>query len=99
MSNAMRKSILVLLTAVLCLPAFSQESSGPLSLIPEPVSQQVAPGRFNLPTTVLIEAPGQPELVQTLTDLKTRLSTPTGYTVNISHESSTSAAIRLVLNK
>jgi hexosaminidase len=99
MSNVMRKSILVLLTAVICLPAFSQESSGPLSLIPEPVSQQLNSGRFNLPTTVLIEAPGQPELAQTLTDLKTRLSTPTGYTVNISHENSPTAVIRLELNK
>ena len=99
MSNVMRKIILFLLTAAICLPAFSQESSGPLSLIPEPVSQQLTAGRFTLPTSVLIEAPGQPELAQTLTDLKTRLSTPTGYTVNISHESSPSAAIRLVLNK
>ena len=47
----------------------------------------------------MIEAPGQSELAQTLTDLKTRLSTPTGYTVNISHETNPSASIRLILNK
>jgi len=99
MSNAMRKSILVLLTAVICLPAFSQQSSGPIFVIPEPVSQKLNQGVFTLPGSMVIEAPGEPELAQTLTDLKTRLSTATGYTVNISHETNPSAVIRLVLNK
>src|SRR5580692_11597952 len=99
MSTVMRKLILSLLTASICFPALSQEPSGPLSLIPEPVSQQLSPGHFTLPASILIEAPGQPELAQTLNDLKTRLSTPTGYTVNISHETNPSAAIRLLLNK
>jgi hexosaminidase len=95
----MRKLILSLLTCPIFLSAFSQVQNNPLSLIPEPVSQQLTSGRFILPTTVLIEAPGVPELASTLTDLKTRLSTPTGYTVNISHESGSPAAIRLILNK
>jgi len=99
MSNVMRNLLLSLLTVSICLPAFSQESSGPLSLIPEPVSQQLNPGHFTLPATILIEAPGQSELTRTLEDLKNRLSMPTGYTVSITREANPAATIRLILNK
>ena len=95
----MRKVILALLTASVCLPALSQDQNRPLSLIPEPVSEQLSPGHFTLPASIRIEAPAQPELTQTLDDLKTRLTTPTGYTVNISHETNPGATIRLLLNK
>src|SRR5580658_2746810 len=95
----MRNILLSLLSAAICLPALSQESSGPLSLIPEPVSQQLNPGHFTLPTALSIEDPGVPELAQTLTDLAARLGLPTGYTVNFSHPPGVSATIRIILNK
>ncbi|HET6256423.1 MAG TPA: family 20 glycosylhydrolase [Puia sp.] len=95
----MRNLVLALLTATICLPAFSQDASGPLSLIPEPVSQQLAQGRFTLPASILIEAPTQPELGHTLEDLKARLSIPTGYTVSFTHETNAAPSIRLILNK
>ena len=95
----MRNFLLALLTATICLSARSQDQSGPVSLIPQPVSEQRAAGRFMLPATIQIEAPAQAELTHTLDELKTHLSTPTGYTVNISHEANLSATIRLLLNK
>src|SRR5580700_889708 len=95
---AMRNALLALLTAMtatICLPAHSQDQSGPLSLIPAPASLELAAGRFTLPSSISVEAPNQAELTHAVEELKTRLSTPTGYTVTISHEANPSATIRL----
>jgi len=59
----------------------------------------LAPGRFILPASITIEAPDQPSLAYTLEELRTRLSVPTGYTVNILHRPTGSATIKLILNK
>jgi len=59
----------------------------------------LAPGRFILPASITIEAPDQPSLAHTLEELRTRLSVPTGYTVNILHRPTGSATIKLILNK
>ena len=114
LSNAMRKTILSLSTTLLtCLIAFSQTPSDlaanrspgapvgvrSLSLIPEPVSQQVNPGHFILPAHILIDAPARPELTQTLQDLAISLGRPTGYSVVILKTSNPAATIRLLLNK
>jgi len=95
----MRNVLLALLTAMICLPARPQDPSGPISLIPAPVSQQLGTGRFTLPSSIVVEAPNQAELTHTLDELKTRLSTPTGYTVTITHDANPAATIRLNLNK
>ncbi|HXD76427.1 MAG TPA: family 20 glycosylhydrolase [Puia sp.] len=95
----MRKLLVTLLTAALGLPAFSQESSGALTLIPEPVSQQLGAGHFTLPTSIVVEAPAQPELGHTLEELKSRLGTPTGYPVTMTHDAHANATIRLLLNR
>lgn len=95
----MRRILLALLTAPIALFCSSQPPSGALSLIPEPVSRQLAPGRFILPASITIEAPDQPSLAHTLEELRTRLSVPTGYTVNILHRPTGSATIKLILNK
>jgi hexosaminidase len=98
LSNAMRKTILSLSATLLtCLIAFSQTPS--LSLIPEPVSQQVNPGHFILPARILIDAPARPELTQTLQDLANSLGRPTGYSVVVLKTSNPAATIRLLLNK
>jgi hexosaminidase len=94
----MRNLILSLLTSMICLPAISQ-NSGPLSLIPEPVSRQLAPGRFTLPASITIEAHDQQDLAHALEDLKARLSIPTGYDVSITRETNPASTIRLILNK
>src|SRR6185312_4051962 len=93
------KLLVTLLTAALGLPAFSQESSGALTLIPEPVSQQLGAGHFTLPTSIVVEAPAQPELGHTLEELKSRLGTPTGYPVTMTHDAHANATIRLLLNR
>src|SRR6202012_6014293 len=95
----MRKTFLSLLTAITCLHAFSQDAPALPAIIPEPVSQQVSPGHFVLPASILVEAPDQPGLAQTVPDLRTHLSVPTGFTVTISARSNPDAAIRLVLTK
>ena len=94
----MRTLLLALLAGFVTFSAFSQDSS-PLSLIPAPASVELTAGRFNLPSTILVEAPNLPELTHALDELKTRLSAPTGYTVTITHESTPAATIRLLLTK
>ena len=96
--QVMRKTFLSLLTAITCLHAFSQGAPALPAIIPEPVSQQVSPGHFVLPASILVEAPDQPGLAQTVQDLRTHLSVPTGFTVTISARANPDAAIRLVLN-
>lgn len=95
----MRNLLLCSLLSAICFPALSQEPSGPLSLIPEPVSQQLNSGHFTLPASILIAAPNQPELAHALDELKTRLTTPTGFSATITHQPDPAAAIRLILNK
>ena len=77
----MRKTILSFLTISSVLITTAQQPAASLPLIPEPVSQQVNPGHFILPGAILIDAPHQPDLLPTLRDLATRLTTPTGYSV------------------
>ncbi|HEV2354743.1 MAG TPA: glycoside hydrolase family 20 zincin-like fold domain-containing protein, partial [Puia sp.] len=95
----MTRLLVVLLTATIGIPGFSQGPSTALNLIPEPVSQQLTGGRFTLPSTIVVEAPNLPELGHTLEELKTRLSAPTGYTVTFTHEGNAAATIRLILNR
>ena len=97
----MRKKLLVLVATLASLALFAQEptASGPLALIPAPVSQTVNAGHFELPSSIVIEAQDQRDLAQTLQDLKTRLSVPTGYSVTVTQQSTPNATIRLVLNK
>src|SRR5579871_4079980 len=98
----MRTLLLALLAGMIGLSASvsaSAQDSSALSLIPAPVSQEVNQGHFTLPSTILVEAPSQPELGHTLDDLKTRLGRSTGYTVTLSHDANPAATIRLILNK
>lgn len=96
----MRTTFFLLLASLARLSVFSQdaESGGPISVIPAPVSQTINSGHFELPKSILIEARDQRDLTQTLEDLKTRLSVPTGYSVTVTRQSAPDAAIRLVLN-
>jgi hexosaminidase len=93
----MKKIFFSLLTISACLTAFSQDNSS--ALIPVPVSQQLNPGSFVLPKTIVIETPDQAELSASLANLKNHLGTPTGYAVSVSKQTNPAAPIRLVLNK
>ncbi|HVS97118.1 MAG TPA: family 20 glycosylhydrolase [Puia sp.] len=95
----MRTLLIALLAATIAQPGFSQAPAGPLSLIPEPVSQQLTPGRFTLPASITIEAPNDAALAHTVEDLQTRLSVPTGFNVTVTHKHTASATIQLFLNR
>lgn len=95
----MKKTLLAFFSLLVMTQAFSQEQAAPLALIPEPVSLQVNAGYFILPKTIVVEAPDQPALTQTLADLKTHLSLPTGYEVTVSKQANSAATVRLALNK
>ena len=87
-------SLLMICSAI---TGFSQTTEQP-ALIPAPVSQQLSTGFFTLPKAIVIEAKNQQTLSQPLSELKSHLSIPTGYTVTVASSNPT-AAIRLVLNR
>ena len=95
----MKKTLLAFLISFALTPAFSQEQASRIALIPQPVSLQVNTGTFILPKIITIEAPDQPDLAQTLTELKNHLSIPTGYAAPVIKATNPAAIIRLVLNK
>ncbi|MHA4810193.1 beta-N-acetylhexosaminidase [Flavitalea flava] len=95
----MKKTLLASSLFLVGLIAFSQEKAPLISIIPAPASLQIDQGHFVLPKTVVIEAPDQAELAQTLESLKNHLSVPTGYTVTISKKATGAATILLSLQK
>src|SRR5258708_1113211 len=95
----MKKTLLALLIPFSLMQAFSQDKTAQIALIPAPVSLQVDPGAFVLPKVITIEAPDQSNLTQTLTNLKTHLSIPTGYSVTVSKQANPAATVRLLLLK
>jgi len=90
----MRKILPSLLMICSSIAGFAQTTE-PSALIPIPASQQSSPGVFVLPKTIVIEAKNQQG--QPISDLKSHLTIPTGYTVTVSPSSPT-ATIRLILN-
>lgn len=92
----MKKILGLLLLCLVYVASFGQTD---IAVIPEPVSITTHDGHFTLPATIIIEAPGRPELAQTVAFLKDRLSSSTGYIVRVAHTSSSDASIRLELNK
>src|ERR1700759_5542966 len=88
LQTKMRTRSLLLLAMLASCSLFAQEPAtpGPIALIPAPVSQTTGAGKFELPATIVIEAQDQRDLAQSLQDLKTKLSVPTGYSVTISQQ-------------
>ena len=93
----MRKLTLLLLSVLVSLFAFSQDTS--LAIIPQPVSERLTGGHFVLPASILVETRDIKPLAHTLEDMKTHLSLPTGYSVTFANQFSPAATIRLVLDK
>lgn len=77
--------------------AFGQNNNTGIAIIPEPVNIAQNTGVFSLAGNITIEAGSQPELKETVTILKNRLSVPTGLPVTVSN-SAPAATVRLVLN-
>lgn len=92
----MKKWIAFVLLLV-CVNSFAQTSKN-IAIIPEPVSIRTAAGQFTLPQTVVIEAPAQPELKQTIAALQTHFTTAARRKILMS-KASPDATIRLQLNK
>ena len=98
------RTFLFLLTLLAGSSVFAQANagdgqSGPLALIPTPVNLTVNAGSFTLPNSIVIEAQDEKKLGAVLSDLKTALTVPTGYTVTVSTQPKNDATIRLVLDK
>jgi hexosaminidase len=89
------KQIFLAIGAFFTFTAFAQTNN--IAIIPEPVSLTKAAGEFLLPSTIVIEAPSDPEVKTITALLQTRLSVSTGNTVTLSSNAPT-AVIRLSLN-
>lgn len=68
-----------------------------MAVIPKPVTATRKEGYFVLPSKIMIEAVKSNELKQSVALLKDRLTTPTGYFVNVTSVISSLASIKLVL--
>lgn len=93
----MKKSFGFLFCLLISVIAFSQINNTGIAIIPEPVNIVQNTGVFSLAGNVTIEAGSQPELKETITILKNRLSIPTGLPVTVNN-SAPAATVRLVLN-
>lgn len=93
----MKKIIISLVLALFCSTGFSQQVERQLSIIPEPVSMVKKGGYYVLPKKITISSPAPAEMDFTLNYLQQKLSTATGYEVNVNIKSS--AQIKLQLNK
>ncbi|MCW3089682.1 MAG: beta-N-acetylhexosaminidase [Ferruginibacter sp.] len=94
----MKKLIVMVSFCLVGIMTGAQPLNGRVAILPEPVKMVQHDGFFQLPAKILIEAPADAALQPTLTFLKQRLSSPTGYSVSVSAQAAT-AQIRLVLNK
>lgn len=72
-------------------------SVAPIAIIPEPVSVMRKTGNFILPENIIIQAPKNADLKQSLSFLTERITTATGKLVN-NAPASAHATIRFVLN-
>ncbi len=93
----MKKSILsVALTMFFIIACAQQQMERGISIIPEPVSMVKKGGNYVLPKKVNISSPAPDEMNFTLDYLQKKLSTATGYEVNVNIKSA--AQIKLELN-
>jgi hexosaminidase len=107
----MKKSLLILTFALANLVGFAQNFNGdtdnssgagivsniPITIIPEPVSVYKKSGTFKLPENVVIQAPKNIDLKQSISFLTERITTATGRTVS-NLTVSTHPTIKLILN-
>ncbi len=79
-----------------CTIAFSQSDTS-IAIIPQPVKLVRHTGSFTLPSNIIIESPGNPEVKSMLAVLANDLSVPTGYKVNTGAAKEASPTIRFIL--
>ncbi|MEP7318060.1 MAG: family 20 glycosylhydrolase, partial [Panacibacter sp.] len=93
----MRKFFVLIVSCIACISAFAQNTQPQIAIIPEPVKIVQNTGSFILPKNVVIEAPANALLKQTIAFLQQKLSVATGATVTVNNKT-TAASIRLILN-
>ena len=85
--------------ALMSVILFGQQTTTAISIIPVPVSVVQKSGSFTLPKTVKITAPDNEELNFTLSFLKQKLATATGYNVILNTGKTVAGDVRLMLNQ
>lgn len=95
----MKKFLALLCLCSFAIISFGQDSKKDIAIIPQPVKITTNSGYFTLPKNVIIEAPANTELKETISFLKDRLSTPTGIPVIVKNTMSPASTIKLLLNK
>lgn len=94
----MKKIIITLTLAMICFAGFSQQAERQISIIPEPVSMVKSDGYYVLPEKVTISSPTSPEMDFTLNYLQEKLSTATGYEVNVNIKGKANIVLELNRN-
>lgn len=95
----MKKVCLLFAGIISCMLAFSQDDNSGIAIIPQPVKMEKGTGNFILPTHILVQADESPALKQTIADLTSHLTVPTGYQVAVNTTKGVAVTVRLTLNK
>ena len=95
----MKKFLALLCLCSFAILSFAQENKNEIAIIPQPVKIVANTGHFTLPKNVIIEAPANDALKETISFLKDRLSIPTGMSVTVKNAISPASTIKLLLNK
>lgn len=96
MRGIMKKSGLLSACILSCAMAFAQND---VAIIPQPAKLVKGTGTFTLPTHILIQADENPELQQTVINLKEHLTVPTGYMAAVNTTKGIPVTVKLSLNK
>ena len=95
----MKKFLALLCLCSFAILSFAQDNKNEIAIIPQPVKIVANTGHFTLPKNVIIEAPANDALKETISFLKDRLSIPTGMSVTVKNAISPASTIKLLLNK
>ena len=97
----MKKLILLTCLGMISLSSFSQKTftNSKIAIIPEPVSIQETNAIFTLPKKVVIYANDVSGAKNTVSFLKNRISSATGYSVASTSTASAATTIQLIINK
>jgi len=95
----MKKFLALLCLCLFAIMSFAQDNKNEIAIIPQPVKIITNNGYFTLPKNVIIEAPANDALKETISFLKDHLSVPTGISVTVNNTISPASTIKLLLNK
>ncbi|KAA9040978.1 family 20 glycosylhydrolase [Ginsengibacter hankyongi] len=95
----MKKVLALVCLCSFAIISFAQDNKNEIAIIPQPVKIIANTGYFTLPKNVIIEAPANVALKETISFLNDRLSIPTGMPVTVKNTMSPASTIKLLLNK